>query len=256
MALLADYHTHTPYSHGKNSIEENVASAVQKGLSAIAITDHGFNHALYAVKREEIAQQRKEIDDIKDKYPIEILLGVEANLISSDGKVDITDDDMQNLDIVVMGYHKMVKANKRKDKWFFIKNNICSFLHHTSRRQIAKNTRAYINALRNYDIDIISHLNKNCKVNVAEVAKVAVETNTYIELNGKCRHLSDEQIQQCIDAGCKFVLDSDAHTASRVGECNKGLQAMYRNRIPESMVANYNSLITLKKDKKKQMKKG
>lgn len=255
MALLADYHTHTVYSHGKNTIEENVAAAYEKGLSQIAITDHGFNHAVFPVKRDELESQRKEIKEIKDKYPIDILLGVEANIISKDGRVDILPDDYNRLDVVIVGYHKMVKYYRKRDFWFFLGNLMSEFFGVYSKRQIANNTRAYINAMRNYDIDIIAHLNKDCKVNVAEVAKVAAETNTYIELNGKSNHLTDEDITTCLNAGCKFVIDSDAHDKNRVGECHKGLSVMLRNRIPESAVGNYNKVITLKSTKRKRTKK-
>ena len=33
MQILADYHTHTKYSHGKGTIEENVLEAISKGLN-------------------------------------------------------------------------------------------------------------------------------------------------------------------------------------------------------------------------------
>ena len=32
MQILADYHTHTIYSHGKGTIEENVKVAISKGI--------------------------------------------------------------------------------------------------------------------------------------------------------------------------------------------------------------------------------
>ena len=35
--LLYDLHTHTTFSHGKGSIEDNVKVAIEKGLKAIAI---------------------------------------------------------------------------------------------------------------------------------------------------------------------------------------------------------------------------
>ena len=49
MILTADYHTHTPYSHGKNTVAENVARAKELGLKEIAITDHGLTHIVFGV---------------------------------------------------------------------------------------------------------------------------------------------------------------------------------------------------------------
>ena len=54
MYLTADYHTHTPYSHGKNTVLENAVAAKAKGLKEIAITDHGFNHILFGLKRKKL----------------------------------------------------------------------------------------------------------------------------------------------------------------------------------------------------------
>ena len=39
--LLYDLHTHTTYSHGKGSIEDNVREAFNQGLEFVAISDHG-----------------------------------------------------------------------------------------------------------------------------------------------------------------------------------------------------------------------
>lgn len=253
MALLGDYHTHTVYSHkhhGKGTIEENVESAVKRGLRQIAITDHGFNQKTFGVKREEISLQRAEINEIKDRYPIEVLLGVEANLISARGDIDIVDTDYANLDIVLCGFHKLVATPKLKDQFSFIfKNILCNLFHFTSKKQRERNTNAYISAMRKYKIDIITHLNHICKVDVKQVAKVAKETNTLIELNGKRLGMTDEEILIAYKEGAKFVLDSDAHSPKRVGDCHKGLQALLRLRIPESAVINYNNIPTFKAEK-------
>lgn len=53
MILTADYHTHTPYSHGKGTVEENAARAKELGLKQIGITDHGFSHLAFGLKREK-----------------------------------------------------------------------------------------------------------------------------------------------------------------------------------------------------------
>ena len=44
MQILADYHTHTIYSHGKGTIEDNVKEAISKGIKTIGISDHGYKH--------------------------------------------------------------------------------------------------------------------------------------------------------------------------------------------------------------------
>ena len=256
MALLADYHTHTKYSrhnHGKGTVEQNVRTAYEKGLRQIAITDHGFNQKMFGVRRSDIPQVKKDIEDAKERYPIDVLLGVEANLISSQGDIDILPEDYKNLDILLCGFHRFVKStSKRQQFGFVIKNILCEFFHHTSKKQIEKNTNAYINAMRKYDIDILTHLNHACKVDVEKVARVAKETNTLIELNGKRLGMSDEEILTCYNLGCKFVIDSDAHSPNRVGDCHLGLEAALRLRIPNSAIVNYNDLPTFKKEKRKK----
>ena len=258
MALIGDYHIHTVYSrhkHGKSTIEENVEAGVRKGLRQIAITDHGFNQTLFGVKREQIPLARAEIDEIKDRYPIEVLLGVEANILSLNGDIDIIESDYQNLDLVLCGYHKLVKTPRFRDKVNFIfKNMLCTFFHFTSKKQIERNTNAYISAMKKYDIDVLTHLNHGCKVDVAKVAKVAKETNTYIELNGKRLGMTDKEILAAYKEGAKFIIDSDAHSYKRVGDCHLGLEALLRLRIPDSAVVNYNNIPTFKAEKRKKRK--
>lgn len=255
MALLADYHTHTKYSrnnHGKSTIEENARVAYEKGLRQIAITDHGFNQKLYGVRRRDLENVKKDIADAEERYPIDILMGIESNLISSKGEIDLNPEDFEHFDIILCGFHRLVKSTSKHEQFGFVMKNIfCEIFHHTSKKQREKNTNAYINAMRNYPIDIITHLNHACKVDVEKVARVAKETNTLIELNGKRLGMTDKEILKCYELGCKFVIDSDAHHCSRVGECHRGLEAILRLRIPESAVVNYNNLPTLKKHKKR-----
>ncbi len=256
MALLADYHTHTKYSrqgHGKGTVEENVRIAYQKGLRQIAITDHGYNQKMFGIKRKNVPDLKRDIEDAMERYPIEVLLGVEANIISSKGDIDVIPEDYEHLDILLMGFHRLVKSTSTREQLtFVIKNVLANIFHHTGKKQREKNTNAYINAMRKYDIDILTHLNHVCKVDVEKVAHVAKETNTLIELNGKRLGMSDKDILKCLEIGCKFVINSDAHSPERVGECHRGLEAALRLRIPDSAIVNYNNLPKLKKEKRKK----
>ena len=68
MEIIADYHTHTVYSHGKGTIEDNVKVAIQKNIKKIGISDHGYKHIAYGVKYDSIAKMREEIDILNEKY--------------------------------------------------------------------------------------------------------------------------------------------------------------------------------------------
>ena len=102
MAYFGDYHTHTTYSHGKGTVEDNVLAALKCGFKEIAITDHGFHHMTYNVRRMDWPYIRRDVELMRKKYPmIKILLGLESNLVSTSGGVDITSADMDVLDILV-----------------------------------------------------------------------------------------------------------------------------------------------------------
>ena len=68
MKILADYHTHTIYSHGKGTIEDNVKVAISKGIETLGISDHSYGHLTYGVKRDDIFKMREEIDILNEKY--------------------------------------------------------------------------------------------------------------------------------------------------------------------------------------------
>lgn len=106
MDILADYHTHTIYSHGKGTIEDNVKVAISKNIKKIGISDHGYKHMTYGVKYDKIATMREEIDKLNEKYKeIEILLGMECNILDNKGNIDMDDNISNMLDYVMAGYH-------------------------------------------------------------------------------------------------------------------------------------------------------
>lgn len=245
MILLGDYHTHTKYSrhnHGKGSVLENASVACNKGLKQIAITDHGFSHRTYGVRRGQIPQVKEDILNAKEITGVDILLGVEANLVSCDGKVDIEESDLQYLDIVLMGYHKMARMDSVKDtnKLFFA--NYFGNPYNPSKERIARNTTAFLRALDKYPIDVITHLNYGCPTDTLAVARMAKEKGTLIELNGKRINFTDEELLIMAGEGVKFIVNSDAHEPEKVGECNNAINTIFRLGLPLSLVVNVDKL--------------
>ena len=129
MKIFADYHTHTVYSHGKGTIRENVESAIKKGLKEIAITDHGPRHMTFGVSKDKIKKMRKEIDQLNEEYDnIKILMGLECNIISYDGSIDVDDEILEQLDILLVGFHMGARFKTLKDNYrMYIMNYLGRF---------------------------------------------------------------------------------------------------------------------------------
>ena len=252
MLLYGDYHTHTIYSrfnHGKGTVLENASVAADKGLRQIAITDHGFNHEVFGIKRKQIPQLQEDILNAREVTGVDILLGVESNIISLDGTIDIKEEDYDFLDILLMGYNKLVHTNSMKDKALLCWSNNFSKIFGPSQERKNRNTTAFLKTLDKYPIDIITHLNYGFDTDTLAVAKMAKQKGVYVELNGKRICFSDEEIDIMAAEGVKFIVDSDAHIPSRVGEVNFGMNIVYKHNIPLSQVVNIDKLPKFHKKK-------
>lgn len=248
MILHGDYHTHTIYTHGSGTVEDNVKSAINRGLKQIAITEHSFSQMYYGITPEEYNELRIEIEDLRRKYKgkIDILCGLESNLISLDGTIDLPREKREIVDILVVGYHANFRPKGLKSFFNFWIPNVLGF-GGKSKRQIEKNTEAYIKALRTYDIDIISHLNSHrCYVDPVKICKVAKEVGTYIELNGKVINFTEEQIKDMVATGVKFIINSDAHYPSRVGKNHRAMNIVDKYNIPPEQIANLDKIPSFK----------
>lgn len=242
MILTADYHTHTPYSHGKNTVEENAEAAKAKGLKQIGITDHGFSHIFFGLRRKKVPALIADCRAAEEKTGVKVLAGMEANIRGADGRTDITPDVYDDFDLFVAGKHVMIAYDSFRDfRRYFWGNLIEDKLKkgkNPPEKLVKYNTKAYIETIKNNPVDIISHLGYLCPCDVKEVAKCARDYGTYIELNSKKSHLSDEELFEAYDTGVRFVMDSDAHTASRVGDFALAEEQIKRVGLPTDRIDN------------------
>lgn len=221
MILTADYHTHTPYSHGKNTVDENAAKAKELGLKQLGISDHGFSHVAFGVRRRQIKKYKAECVAASEKYGIDVLVGIESNIRGVGGKADLEERDFENFDIYFCGKHVCIWYDKFADYFRYGISNFWfdKFGKVPSKKFVERNTKAYINTIKNNPIDAITHLNFLCPSNALEVAKCAADYGTYIELNSKKTHLTDEELCEIVaKTSARFVISSDAHSISRIGD--------------------------------------
>ena len=231
--LIFDHHTHTIFSHGKGTIEDNVKEARRKGLKSVGITDHGPGHLTYGVKRENLPVMRREVDALNEKYSdIKVLLGVEANIWEPGNHLDITEEDKMYLDYVIAGYH------------YGVRNGHCvrNFVNwHTGKRTDRKllriNTDMMVRAIEENDLYILTHPGDKGPFDIDEVAKACERRNVLMEINTKHPHLNEEEIRIAMKYDVKFVLSSDAHVPSNVGDVEAPLsRAMAAGLDPARIV--------------------
>lgn len=241
MHLLFDFHTHTQYSHGKGTIEDNVKVALDKGLKAIAITDHGPGHITYGVRRDKIKQMRREIETLQKKYnnQIEIKLGVEANIIHAEGMLDLNEDEKGAFDVILAGYHYGVFGKH------FIRAGAIHMVNYLSTKTGKTiegikhmNTEAIIRAVYSNPISILTHPGAKAFVDIREIAKACAETDTMMEINNSHGHLTVEEIEEAAQENVKFVISSDAHRPEHVGEFSKSLSRVLKAGLPIKRIVN------------------
>ena len=235
MKIFKDLHTHSRYSkfnHGKSSCEELVIAAIDKGLKSIAITDHAPSHP-FGVWKKNLLKRKNEILLLRNKYPqIEILCGLETNLISASGKIDISKQQRSQLDICLMGFHKAGFGTF----WNMITFGLWKTLF--GKYQIKSNTNSYINAINNNDIDIITHLQQYIKVDAKAVAEAAAKKGTLIEINNRHLKWTDEDISGMLQTDCKFIINSDAHSSNSVSVFENAIDFAIKHNIPLNRIVN------------------
>ncbi len=225
MKIVADYHTHTIYSHGKGTIMDNVIAAKKRGLKKLAIADHGPNHISFGVKIKEFYKMREEIDQINDTIDgIEVLMGIEANIVGQDGTIDVPKEFLELFDIILAGYHYATRPTSLRDVYSLtIVNGLGKISKSWAQKAKGINTDAIIQAMDKYPIQIITHPGAKIPIDTHRLAQAAAKSGTWLEINASHGYLSKDMIQIAKEYDVKFVIDSDAHIPDRVGEVEKGI---------------------------------
>ena len=242
MQFYGDYHTHSRNSDGRQSIRKIVEAARDRGLSEIAITDHGPLAAVIGVKSaEQYLYMREEIEGLKVLYPdIKILLGAEANIRDLHGTLDIPDKILQQLDVVIAGLHPYTLPTSLQDgRDIFLQNS----MRHLGRKQreLARNanTRATVQTIvRHPELDVISHPGLFFEVDIEEVTRACIEHQVLFEINCGHEHPKVSDIMKAQRLGAHFIINSDSHFHSTVGDLQYGSSMVKKLEIDEFQVVN------------------
>lgn len=241
LRMIFDLHTHTVYSshgHGKGTIEENVTAARKKGLKRIGISDHGPDHILFGVKEENYFRIRQEVERLKLKYKdIEILLGIEANIINQSGKLAVSKEQAAMFDYIMAGYHFGTIGESAGRSLFTHCMNLFDGAGQGKKAKTT-NTKLVIQALENNQITVLTHPGCKGEIFVKEVAEVCARRGTLMEINNSHGKLDAEQLKEAAKTDVQFIIGSDAHRPENIGGFENALAEARKAKIDLGRIVN------------------
>lgn len=222
--IKVDLHVHTISSgHAYSTVEECARWAAAKGLQAIAVTDHGpavpGSGNIYHFWNLKVIPRRL--------HGVLVLRSVEANILDTEGSLDLPEKVLAALDVVHAGLHPYTGYEGSG---------------------VEENTAALLAAIRNPLVDIIVHPdNPAFPVDMEAVVEAAVREGKALEVNNSSfvytRSGSEENCRRMAyllaERKGLVAVGSDAHVASFAGEFGHAVEIIRETDIAQSSVVNY-----------------
>ncbi len=240
--VIADYHTHTVYSHGTGTIMDNARAALDQGLEVLGIADHGpanWGHigTTHLGAFDKIMAETRRVQ--AELSGLTILAGTEANLISYDGELDIPLELQRRLDQVLAGFHTTIRPKDLGTAVHFASQRLLGKFDSEVRRKARnENTKAMVEAIYKNEIDIITHPGLHISIDTHELARACVKRDTALEINAKHGVKSIGFIQAAAKEGARFAIGSDAHQPDKVGRLDAGIRAAQAAGLRPDQVIN------------------
>lgn len=248
MIFDGDFHLHTRASDGHCTVAELAKTARERGMRTIAVTDHSFSSLFCHQTAEKYQAQRQEI---MREHGVNILQGIEANILDENGSLDVPDDVIRRSDVLICGFHRFVALMFKPCSRKFILVN--GFMSEGARQKLRDyNTEIFLKALKRYPIDIIAHIGHRCPVDYVKICDACAKAGVYVELNEKHildTHGIEEDIERILETGVNFTVGSDAHRADSLGRFDKVSAFIKKHGIPPERVFGADGNMPTFKDK-------
>ncbi len=223
-AIKGDLQMHTKWSDGENTIEEMAEAAKTLGYSYICISDHYSKMVIAGgLNERQIRKEMKEIDEINDKFEdFEVLKGAEVD-IDADGSLQAKESVLKDLDIVVASVHSNFNQTKKKM---------------TERLTVAMES-GYVNIL-GHPTGRKIRTKKPYPVDITELFEASKRTGVFLEINALPERLdlNDFHARTAKEAGCKLVINTDAHNKEHLKYMRLGVAVARRGWMEKKDVVN------------------
>jgi len=226
--LKGDLHLHTSATDGRNSLEEMIAAARMLGFEYIAVAENSRRASMAnGLDAARLSQQREAIDLINAKSKgIRVLKGVEVDILE-DGRLDLPDKVLAELDLVVAAVHSGFELSRARQT-----ERILRALDNPHVTLLAQPNEGSIGARESFDVDMLRIVRK------AKARRVHLELSAHPDrvdlLDKHCRMAKDE--------GVLVAIDSNAHDTGEMAQLRYGVGQAHRAWLGRDDVLNTRGL--------------
>ncbi|MDD3650051.1 DNA polymerase/3'-5' exonuclease PolX [Immundisolibacter sp.] len=231
--LRGDLHCHSRASDGHATLQELAAAARAAGLEYLAITEHSQRLTVArGLGTERLLKQCEEIDALNARLDgIVLLKGIEVDILE-DGRLDLPDDVLSQLDLVIGAVHShfdLPPARQLKRLLRAIDHPHFTLLAHPGCREINKRPLLDIDWLR-----LVRH---------------ARQRGCFLELNAQPKRLdlTDVHARMAKEEGVLVAINSDAHAVHDLDDLDYGIGQARRGWLTAEDVLNTRPLPELRK---------
>lgn len=222
--IIADLHTHTIAStHAYSTIQEMADSAREKGLCALAVTDHartmpGAPGPWFFTSLRELPLLYR---------GVLLIAGMEANVLDLKGTLDINDDERNKLDWVVASIHNLGLEG--------LKNPT-----------VEKCTELWMNIAHDPNVHVIGHSGSpEFKYDYETVIPEFGRCHKLVEINSHSFEVRPPYVPNCREIalcckkhGVPIIVSSDAHFETGVKDHAAALRMLAEIDFPEELIVN------------------
>lgn len=212
--IQGDLHMHTSATDGRLSVREMAEAARARGLRYIAITDHSKALAMTnGLDEKRLLEQVNEIRQVNSEMEgFRILAGIEVD-IHRDGRLDLDDEALAQLDIVVASVHSymQIEPAEMTDRLLrAFENRYLNVLAHPTGRQLLSREP--------YRFDLERILDE------------AAKRGIHLEINSSPERLdlNEQHARRAKEKGVKMVISTDAHHTRHLPNIKFGVKMARR----------------------------
>lgn len=221
--IRGDLHMHTTESDGRASLEQMAEAAHELGYEYIVITDHSKALAMAnGLDEKRAVEFAHRVRELKGSLPVRVFSGIECDILR-DGEMDLADDALAELDFVIASVHSYQNL------------------------EAAEMTARLMRALENPHVKALGHPTGRMLLHREPypfefelVARECARRRVALEINASPERLDVHAalIRTAKNAGCRFVINTDAHHPRHMRNMRYGVKMARRGWLEKSDVLN------------------